>query len=152
MNKESLPTLTAERELSCICHQLPAAPVDSSSQLWLHCGRCAPWRAHGSTAWAPPPGPACTLHRTAKNGATPDARTKADRATVDTVLDPRTWTILGKLRNAEAFAELHGCISTGKEANVYAATGQDGAQLAVKIYKTSILVFKDRDRCAAGSV
>ena len=71
---------------------------------------------------------------------------RADRATTDTVLDPRTWTILGKLRNAAAFAQLHGCISTGKEANVYSATSGQGASLAVKIYKTSILVFKDRDR------
>ena len=73
---------------------------------------------------------------------------RADRATTETVLDPRTWTILGKLHNAEAFARLHGCISTGKEANVYAATSREGADLAVKVYKTSILVFKDRDRSA----
>lgn len=40
----------------------------------------------------------------------------------------------------------------GKEANVYHATGgkaPDGActaELAIKVYKTAILVFKDRDR------
>lgn len=38
-----------------------------------------------------------------------------------------------------------GCVSTGKEANVYHASGS-GAELAIKVYKTAILVFKDRDR------
>lgn len=39
--------------------------------------------------------------------------------------------------------------TAGKEANVYHATGgEDNADLAIKVYKTSILVFKDRDRCA----
>lgn len=43
-----------------------------------------------------------------------------------------------------------GCLSTGKEANVYYATGRDGKEFAVKIFKTSILVFKDRDRYVSG--
>jgi len=34
----------------------------------------------------------------------------------------------------------------GKEANVYHACTPDGSDLAIKVYKTSILVFKDRDR------
>ena len=51
--------------------------------------------------------------------------------------------------NGGVFSEINGCISTGKEANVYHAVTEDGQHLAVKIYKTSILVFKDRDRCAA---
>jgi len=45
-------------------------------------------------------------------------------------------------------------LSTGKEANVYYAkgVGTDGNQLeyAVKIFKTSILVFKDRDKYVSG--
>ena len=45
---------------------------------------------------------------------------------------------------------ISGCISTGKEANVYYATTEDGTNLAVKIYKTSILVFKDRDKYVSG--
>lgn len=45
-----------------------------------------------------------------------------------------------------------GCLSTGKEANVYYAKGSVGseAEYAVKIFKTSILVFKDRDRYVSG--
>ncbi len=49
--------------------------------------------------------------------------------------------------NTGFLGEINGCISTGKEANVYHATGAGGADLAVKVYKTSILAFKDRDRC-----
>jgi hypothetical protein len=44
-----------------------------------------------------------------------------------------------------------GCVSTGKEANVYHASSGaagPGHDLAIKVYKTSILVFKDRDRRA----
>lgn len=37
------------------------------------------------------------------------------------------------------------------QANVYHATSElDGSEMAVKIYKTSILVFKDRDRYVSG--
>ena len=51
--------------------------------------------------------------------------------------------------NSGLFSELNGCVSTGKEANVYQAGTEDGKDLAVKIYKTSILTFKDRDRSVA---
>lgn len=74
--------------------------------------------------------------------------------------------ILFRLLNAGTFDAIHGCVSTGKEANVYHATAGEAhlktldatsnasgstemfsRDLAVKVYKTSILVFKDRDRC-----
>ncbi|KAJ2253230.1 Serine/threonine-protein kinase rio1, partial [Coemansia sp. RSA 454] len=45
---------------------------------------------------------------------------------------------------------INGCISTGKEANVYHAVTEQGEHRAIKIYKTSILVFKDRDRYVTG--
>ena len=54
--------------------------------------------------------------------------------------------------NGGLFSEINGCISTGKEANVYHAVTEDGTDLAVKVYKTSILVFKDRDRHAIFSL
>ncbi|KAJ3038894.1 Serine/threonine-protein kinase RIO1 [Rhizophlyctis rosea] len=75
---------------------------------------------------------------------------KADRATVEQVLDPRTRIILFKMLNANVIYEINGCISTGKEANVYHATTEDGSHRAIKIYKTSILTFKDRDRYVSG--
>ena len=74
---------------------------------------------------------------------------KSDRATAEQVLDPRTRMILFKLLSRGSIGEIHGCISTGKEANVYYATGRDQGW-AVKVYKTSILVFKDRDKYVTG--
>ncbi|TLS31495.1 hypothetical protein PpBr36_02511 [Pyricularia pennisetigena] len=81
---------------------------------------------------------------------------KSDRATSELVLDQRTRMILLQLINQGFVAEVHGAISTGKEANVYGAVsypeGGDGVavQRAIKIYKTAILVFKDRERYIAG--
>ncbi|KAI4364731.1 hypothetical protein MLD38_020786 [Melastoma candidum] len=75
---------------------------------------------------------------------------KADRATVEQAIDNRTRMVLFKMLNREVFHDINGCISTGKEANVYHATRSDGQELAIKVYKTSILVFKDRDRYVQG--
>eukprot|EP00882_Tetradesmus_deserticola_P022535 GHRQ01024452.1.p1 GENE.GHRQ01024452.1~~GHRQ01024452.1.p1 ORF type:complete len:332 (+),score=177.59 GHRQ01024452.1:83-997(+) len=75
---------------------------------------------------------------------------KSDRATVEQALDPRTRMVLFKMLNRGVFSEIFGCVSTGKEANVYHACAPDGADLAIKVYKTSILVFKDRDRYVSG--
>ncbi|XP_068906539.1 serine/threonine-protein kinase RIO1 [Tenebrio molitor] len=74
---------------------------------------------------------------------------KHDRATAEQVMDPRTRMILFKLLNRNVISEIDGCISTGKEANVYHASGDKG-HVAIKIYKTSILVFKDRDKYVSG--
>jgi RIO kinase 1 len=73
-----------------------------------------------------------------------------DRATVENVLDPRTRLVLFKMLSTGFITEINGCISTGKEANVYHARRPDGGSYAIKIYKTSILVFKDRDRYVSG--
>ncbi|XP_003743090.1 serine/threonine-protein kinase RIO1 [Galendromus occidentalis] len=74
---------------------------------------------------------------------------KMERATVEQVLDKRTRMILFKLLSRGVLGEINGCISTGKEANVYhASTGED--HMAIKVYKTSILIFKDRDRYVSG--
>lgn len=75
---------------------------------------------------------------------------KSDRATVEQVLDPRTRMILFKMLNRGSIYSIDGCISSGKEANVYHATTEAGAHMAIKIYKTSILIFKDRDRYVTG--
>ncbi|GMM31543.1 protein kinase [Martiniozyma asiatica (nom. inval.)] len=84
-------------------------------------------------------------------------RDKALRATVDGVLDPRTMGFIAKLIRKGAFDELGDCISTGKEANVYHAQStpnleenRNWSEVAVKIYKTSILVFKDRAKYVVG--
>lgn len=97
------------------------------------------------------------------------ARDKLDRATVEQVLDPRTRMILFRLLSRGRLASIDGCVSTGKEANVYYGTAPPGAatietvpgsveaggeveveDVAVKVFKTSILSFKDRERYVAG--
>ncbi|KAF9046586.1 RIO1 family-domain-containing protein [Panaeolus papilionaceus] len=75
---------------------------------------------------------------------------KSDRATNEQVLDPRTRLILFKMIGRGLIHEVNGCVSTGKEANVYHASTPEGKHLALKIYKTSILVFKDRDKYVSG--
>lgn len=87
---------------------------------------------------------------------------KADRATSEQVLDPRTRMILLQMINRNVVSEIHGCLSTGKEANVYhsislsSADEEDESSVsaqvhrAIKVYKTSILVFKDRDKYVTG--
>ncbi|XP_054784000.1 uncharacterized protein LOC129290961 [Prosopis cineraria] len=75
---------------------------------------------------------------------------KADRATVEQAIDPKTRLVLFKMLNRGLFNDINGCISTGKEANVYHATKCDCQEFAIKVYKTSVLVFKDRDRYVQG--
>lgn len=99
-----------------------------------------------------PAGVANAVRENARKEAAGRARVteKADRATVEQALDPRTRLVLFKMLNQGVFSEINGCVSTGKEANVYHASTAGGHQLAVKVYKTSILVFKDRDRYVSG--
>ncbi|KAI8721374.1 Serine/threonine-protein kinase RIO1 [Fusarium sp. LHS14.1] len=80
---------------------------------------------------------------------------KADRATSEQVLDQRTRMILLQMINRGSVSEVHGAISTGKEANVYGAVLHDDRsgetiQRAIKVYKTAILSFKDRERYITG--
>lgn len=75
---------------------------------------------------------------------------KSDRATSEQVLDPRTRLIVFKMIGRGLIERVDGCVSTGKEANVYHAVSPEKKHLALKIYKTSILIFKDRDRYVSG--
>lgn len=74
---------------------------------------------------------------------------KKDRATVQQVWDSRTRMVVFKLLRGKTVSEVNGCISTGKEANVYYAC-TDTKEFAIKIFKTSILSFKDRDKYING--
>lgn len=78
------------------------------------------------------------------------SKDKSEQGTVENVLDGRTKAILFKLLDKGVFNTLNGVISTGKEANVYHATTKLDNDKAVKIYKTSILTFKDRDQYITG--
>lgn len=85
---------------------------------------------------------------------------KSDRATSEQVLDPRTRMLLLQMINRGIVGEVNGVVSTGKEANVYHAKSYPDAagskesgepvHRAIKVYKTSILVFKDRDKYVTG--
>uniref|UniRef100_A0A6A7G6T6 Serine/threonine-protein kinase RIO1 n=2 Tax=Hirondellea gigas TaxID=1518452 RepID=A0A6A7G6T6_9CRUS len=76
---------------------------------------------------------------------------REDRATTDHVLDPRTRLILFKMLKSGIMSEINGCVSTGKEANVYHALSGDSSQhLAIKVFKTSVLDFRDRERYITG--
>ncbi|KIW04621.1 uncharacterized protein PV09_04368 [Verruconis gallopava] len=88
-------------------------------------------------------------------------RDKSDRATTEQVLDPRTRMLLLQMINRNIVSEINGCISTGKEANVYHAIMIPDAEQekeglkkpqhrAIKVYKTSILIFKDREKYITG--
>lgn len=89
-----------------------------------------------------------------------------DKKTVKTVLDKKTIEIIDKLKNQGMIIEMHGEISVGKEACVYLATASSNIwsklckkpvaeeeteiKVAVKIYKTSAMVFKDREKYIVG--
>jgi RIO kinase 1 len=86
-------------------------------------------------------------------------RDKSDRATTENALDPKTRLILFNMIQNHIVSEIHGTISTGKEANVYHAisypeedpeSDQTATHVAIKVYKTSILVFKDREKYVKG--
>ncbi|KAF2673317.1 Serine/threonine-protein kinase Rio1 [Microthyrium microscopicum] len=83
-------------------------------------------------------------------------RDRAERATVEQALDPKTRMLLLQMINRNIVSEINGCISTGKEANVYHAVtisdDEEQATLhrAIKVYKTAILVFKDRNKYISG--
>ncbi|CAH8850324.1 unnamed protein product [Trichobilharzia szidati] len=75
---------------------------------------------------------------------------KSDRATTDHALDRRSCSILFKMMNQGIFTEVNGCISTGKEANIYHVKNGDDTDLAIKVYMTSIMPFKSRDKYVKG--
>ena len=87
-------------------------------------------------------------------------RDKSDHGTIEQCIDPRISRIIEKYKKSGLIREFNGCISTGKEANVYHARGRGvkeeeegldpNRELAIKIYKTSILIFKDRERYITG--
>jgi len=88
------------------------------------------------------------------------AKDKSDHGTIEQCIDSRISRIIEKYKKRKQITEFNGCIATGKEANVYHARGRgvkeesegcdQNKELAIKIYKTSILIFKDRERYITG--
>ena len=62
---------------------------------------------------------------------------KADRATMEQVMDPRTRMILFKLLNRGFISEINGCISTGKEVNDFFTS------IFVKFSRFSRIFFRE---------
>jgi RIO kinase 1 len=96
---------------------------------------------------------------TGSGGGHAGNKDRSDRATSEQVLDPRTRMILLQMINRNIVSEISGCLSTGKEANVYYALSLPAESApkealplhrAIKVFKTSILVFKDRDKYVTG--
>ena len=53
----------------------------------------------------------------------------------------RTRLILQKLLNTGVITAIHGCVSTGKEANVYSASAPDGNFYAIKVIIILLLII-----------
>lgn len=87
---------------------------------------------------------------------------KSQIATQDKVLDQKTINILQKLQERGKLIDMGGSVSSGKEANIYTARcstsliskfiqneiseKEEIIPVALKIYKTSTMMFKDRTR------
>lgn len=75
---------------------------------------------------------------------------KSDYSVVEKVIDQKTERLFGKWEKNGVISKINGCISAGKEANVYHATAPDGKELAIKIYKVETMVFRDREEYIEG--
>jgi len=82
-----------------------------------------------------------SLNRTEKKAAQAKnmGLTRDERATTEHVLDPRTRLLLFKMLNSGVINQINGCVSTGKEANVYHAFGRD-CELAIKVCKATLVI------------
>ncbi len=66
----------------------------------------------------------------------------SERATIEEVFDQSTRMVLYHFLSGGILNEVHGVISSGKEARVYWGKNSAGGELAVKIYLTSSAEFK----------
>ncbi len=65
-----------------------------------------------------------------------------ERATMEEVFDQSTLLVLYRFLNSGVINEVHGVVSSGKEARVYWGKTKDGQERAVKVYLTSSAEFK----------
>ncbi|OED30606.1 serine protein kinase RIO [Methanosphaera sp. WGK6] len=73
-----------------------------------------------------------------------------DKQVSSEVFDDKTLKVLYKLAKQGYINSLNGVISTGKEANVFLGTDDDGNSVAVKIYRVVTLDFKKIKEYIAG--
>ncbi|MHA1204864.1 MAG: serine protein kinase RIO [Candidatus Heimdallarchaeaceae archaeon] len=79
-------------------------------------------------------------------------RTKDEKAiqVIESVFDEQTALLIVSLMNKGIIKEISHVVSTGKEANVYHAYGENGKELAIKIYRTTTNIFKQNWRYLEG--
>lgn len=65
-----------------------------------------------------------------------------DRQVMEAVFDTKTLLTLYNMFNKGVIEEINGCISTGKEANIYWAIQPDGTDIVLKIYRIATFNFK----------
>ena len=74
---------------------------------------------------------------------------KSDYALVEKVIDKKTEALFQKWQDQKFIDSVQGCISTGKEANVYyTPAGEESTEagdFAIKIFKVETMVFRDRE-------
>ncbi|XP_069778715.1 serine/threonine-protein kinase RIO3 [Narcine bancroftii] len=77
---------------------------------------------------------------------------KKEHSTSDQAIDSRTRLLLYKMVNSGVLDNINGCISAGKESVVFHASGGSladkivPAECAVKVFKTTLNEFKNRDK------
>jgi hypothetical protein len=92
------------------------------------------------------------IERKAARGKEHTGLTRDERATVEQVLDPRTRLLLFKLINSGTLESINGCVSTGKEANVYHAFGPPAAAPAPSLEAAAPPALSPRRRRLSASV
>ncbi|XP_059485906.1 serine/threonine-protein kinase RIO3 [Neocloeon triangulifer] len=92
-------------------------------------------------------------HSKVEQGRRARLHDKSELATSEQAVDPRTRIVLHKWIDAGLLENVGGILSTGKEAVILHAEGgkkEDGTELpkycAIKIFKTTLNEFKDRDK------
>lgn len=79
---------------------------------------------------------------------------KSDYAIVEKVIDKKTERLFEKWQKLELIDSVQGCISAGKEANVYYAPkgqlAESDKDFAIKVYKVETMVFRDREEYIDG--
>src|SRR5690606_38910313 len=95
--------------------------------------------------------PSINVHQRAqKRVRNHSAAELSNYSTSEGVLDHRTQRAIQQLINNKIFDVLHGCIQTGKEANVFYAIDENSRALAVKIFKTTLNQFRNRHEYVEG--
>ena len=73
-----------------------------------------------------------------------------DRKTYDEVFDRDTLLVLYKMLSSKVLKSLDYPISTGKEGNIFRASGEEKELFAVKIYRTSTSTYKNFTKYITG--